>query len=299
MAAVALLSPCATCGRAGAQAFPDLDLQVSCPRQIAASADGVVTFEASVILRSEANGADEEVAVQAWSLSLRPTGAAAIVAATTDGTTIPPTFRTQGYEKTELTDGPGNQGAVSAVLLSLEERVSLPLTSETVILRLEVACPVPTAGCIDCGVAFSGGLIGSGQPIKNTLACGPVTRRDDGGPADNDADGYEDCAAILCRGFPFIRADADGNGEVSVTDALFLLGALFRGSDWPPCLQAADANADDQVNLTDVVHILEHLFRSGPPPEDPYPGCGLPSRPTTLDCAHPTSCGERGRPARG
>ena len=67
----------------------------------------------------------------AWSVSISSEGCS-IIDVTTAGTVgasvddDPPGLRDQGFEKTELTRGPGNEGAVSAVFLSFVRSVTLP-----------------------------------------------------------------------------------------------------------------------------------------------------------------------------
>ena len=95
-------------------------------------------------------------------------------------------------------------------------------------------------------------------------------------PVSRDADrnGVPD----ECQQRPFHRGDADGDGQVDLTDAVFTLGHLFRGERAPACLEAADANNDARLEITDAIATLEFLFRSGPPPAPPGPSpadCGL------------------------
>ncbi len=72
----------------------------------------------------------------------------------------------------------------------------------------------------------------------------------------------------------FIRGDANGDGGVNITDAIYALQFLFSGGPKPPILDAADANDDGRVNLTDAVYVLNFLFQGGPPPAPPFPDRG-------------------------
>ena len=56
------------------------------------------------------------------------------------------------------------------------------------------------------------------------------------------------------------------------------------------CAAASDANSDRTVDLTDVVYTLNHLFLGGPPPREPYPGCGVNPEPDGLDCRLSAAC---------
>jgi hypothetical protein len=88
-----------------------------------------------------------------------------------------------------------------------------------------------------------------------------------------------------CDASAFRRGDSDGNGVVNVTDAVTVLGRLFRGEDPLPCDDAADGNDDGGLNITDAVFILEHLFRSGPAPPAPGPAdCGTDPTEDALGC---------------
>jgi hypothetical protein len=72
----------------------------------------------------------------------------------------------------------------------------------------------------------------------------------------------------------FVRGDADAEGEVNITDGIFLLNFLFVGGPEPPCLEASDADDDGEVNITDGIYILNFLFVGGPEPADPGVSCG-------------------------
>ena len=90
----------------------------------------------------------------------------------------------------------------------------------------------------------------------------------------------------------FRRGEADDNGALNLTDAVFGLSALFiPGSPMPTCLDAADSNDDGEFNLSDGVYSLNALFAGGPPP--PAPGsleCGVDPTVDDLDCARYDSC---------
>ena len=76
------------------------------------------------------------------------------------------------------------------------------------------------------------------------------------------------------------RLPGDGNGDerLDISDAFWLLRALFPGPNPPalPCSGASvqdggnrdlmDVNGNDDVDITDVLHILNFLFQLGPAP---------------------------------
>jgi hypothetical protein len=85
--------------------------------------------------------------------------------------------------------------------------------------------------------------------------------------AENDAGNLSPRSAILDTEIPeFLCGDADGNGVVNISDAVFLLGYIFGGGPPPEPLQAADADCSDVVNVADVVYLISYIFAVGPPP---------------------------------
>ena len=64
---------------------------------------------------------------------------------------------------------------------------------------------------------------------------------------------------------PTVGGDVDLDYEVTVTDAVLLLGDLFRGQQEMECPQAADFDHDGSTTLSDAVGILRHLFQGGAP----------------------------------
>jgi hypothetical protein len=235
------------------------------------------------------------VGARAWSLSLATSGPAKIVEATTDETEAAPApqgLLTNGYEETVLTSGPGNEGVVSAVILSLSRDVYLPASGDSSLLKLVVECTVPASGCASGAINFVDGLVGTGQPVKNVITYAEgTTRRDDGGPLDNDADAYEAGEFFACVAPIFIRSDANDDGTTNLSDSVAMLKHLFLGGNNIPCLRSADVTDDDLIDLADAVHLLNHLFASGPPPAPPYPRCWVDPDPGTLPCAMAKACG--------
>lgn len=65
---------------------------------------------------------------------------------------------------------------------------------------------------------------------------------------------------------PYLRGDANGDGQWSAGDIVFLLNYLFRFGLPPEPLELGDANCDEAVNAGDVVYMINYLFRDGDPP---------------------------------
>ena len=103
---------------------------------------------------------------------------------------------------------------------------------------------------------------------------------------DADRNGVPD----ECQQRAFRRGDANGDGQVDLTDPVFTLGHLFRGEPAPACLEAADTNNDARLEITDPIATLEFLFRGGTPPAPPGP----PPAPCGLDTDASGSAGDIG-----
>jgi hypothetical protein len=69
-----------------------------------------------------------------------------------------------------------------------------------------------------------------------------------------------------------VAGDANGDGEVNIGDAVFLIGYIFLGGSAPGNLDEGDANSDCEINVGDVVFLIAYVFNGGPPPD-----CGCAS----------------------
>jgi hypothetical protein len=86
----------------------------------------------------------------------------------------------------------------------------------------------------------------------------------------------------------FIRADANQDKRVDISDAVYTLGWIFQGTAEPKCKDAADVNNDSRLDISDPIFALNYLFVGGPQPSSPFPVPGVDPDFDTLDCAeHP------------
>jgi hypothetical protein len=93
----------------------------------------------------------------------------------------------------------------------------------------------------------------------------------------------------------FHRGDANADGALDISDAVFVLGYLFLGGAGPACLEAANADDNPAIEITDGIYALNHLFLGGPPPPAPGPHtvpCGPDPETSSSDlgCASYTRC---------
>jgi hypothetical protein len=78
---------------------------------------------------------------------------------------------------------------------------------------------------------------------------------------------------------PFVRSDANQDGEVNIADAVAAFNKLFRASPLLPCRAALDTNDDEHVDLSDVIYLLIFLYQGGPAPPPPFTSCGQDPSP--------------------
>jgi hypothetical protein len=82
----------------------------------------------------------------------------------------------------------------------------------------------------------------------------------------------------------FVRADANGDWKVDISDAIHSLRALFLGGPDMACKDAADANDDGRLDISDAVFTLEYLFSGTRKPLEPFPDPGTDPTEDALRC---------------
>ncbi len=94
-------------------------------------------------------------------------------------------------------------------------------------------------------------------------------------------DGHEyqgttlDLAFAITSGSGVLCGDANGDGVINISDAVFVINYVFiPGSPAPNPLCRADANGDGTINVSDAVYLINYVFIPGSPP--PVPGCCTP-----------------------
>jgi hypothetical protein len=83
---------------------------------------------------------------------------------------------------------------------------------------------------------------------------------------------------------PFRRGDANGDGEVNISDPVNILLWRFSSGEEPGCLDTADVNDDEKHDITDPIFLLLYLFQGERTPPEPGPEhCGT-SATQSLGC---------------
>jgi dockerin type I repeat protein len=110
--------------------------------------------------------------------------------------------------------------------------------------------------CIDsCFIPPAGGWVWDAGPPYGNL-----------NPTFNDGNGPH-CITYISS---YVCGDANHDGLVNISDAVWILNYIFRGGAPPNPLEAGDASADGLVNVSDAVWIQNYIFKGGNAPCDPY-----------------------------
>ena len=80
--------------------------------------------------------------------------------------------------------------------------------------------------------------------------------------------------------FPIeLCGDANGDGSVNISDAVFLIQYIFAGGHQPIPYRNGDPNDDGSVNISDAVYEIQYIFAHGAAPQCPDPNVLVPSCP--------------------
>ena len=82
----------------------------------------------------------------------------------------------------------------------------------------------------------------------------------------------------------FVRGDADANATVDMADLVQIIRFVYLPGTTLPCHDAADANDDGQLELSDAIFLLYFLGTGTPIPSAPYPAARVDPTADTLGC---------------
>ncbi len=126
-----------------------------------------------LVLRDQNN--NSESGAQSWSVGVIAEGAS-ITAITTEGTDAGGVVENSGFQINEITSGDGNEGAISAVVVSFVSSASLPPNASSSIATVTVEGSIGDADS-SVSLAYREGLRGQGRPVENVATWEGATIR--------------------------------------------------------------------------------------------------------------------------
>lgn len=66
-----------------------------------------------------------------------------------------------------------------------------------------------------------------------------------------------------------VCGDADCNGIITISDAVYLINYIFAGGPVPCTIQAGDADGNGIITISDAVYLINYIFAGGPAPVCP------------------------------
>lgn len=76
----------------------------------------------------------------------------------------------------------------------------------------------------------------------------------------------EDYTVEVTSGPEFVCGDTNGDVNVDLGDASFLVTHIFYDGPAPLYPEAGDPNCDGSINLADVIFLINYIFKDGPSP---------------------------------
>ena len=252
---------------------PEFTLKMS-PDRITARPGG--EFNADVHLVTSGNRAVS--GPSAWSVGVaHDPEFLELVSVTHKGGDLEPFMEEGAFFLTERVANASGNGFLAIAILNLQEVRGLPANGEAVIARARYRVKDDVELGTIARIAFLDQLQGSGVPVDNHIDFIGGSRLPD----------PHNLFVKVARP-KFLRGDANADARVNLSDSIFVLNSLFRGSAGASCKDTADINDDGRVNIADPVFLMKFLFQgSGVPPPAPYPDIGEDPTDDALDCQTP------------
>ena len=96
-----------------------------------------------------------------------------------------------------------------------------------------------------------------GDSLRNQ--CDNCDLIDNPSHSDCDNDGIGDAC-------DYLSGDADNNGIITISDAVFLINYIFSGGPAPCPLRNGDADCNTITTISDAVYLINYIFAGGPAP---------------------------------
>jgi hypothetical protein len=116
-------------------------------------------------------------------------------------------------------------------------------------------------GQLPYGCVLNGGTVGilTGVPIYASYFRFKIKLIDSSDPPLQD----EAWLTVTINPPIYDCGDANTDGVINISDAVYIIGYVFVGGAPPSPLDLGDVNCDGKVGLTDIVYMINYVFRGG------------------------------------
>jgi hypothetical protein len=269
------------------QAEPTYDLTLEPAQQTIYGHQGqTVSADLSVVLTT--GGDHQGQGAQGWSLSISSEDCE-IVSATTDGTAGEGADFAETQLTREVREDPegnpdagcpdGEHGVVSAVVLKFgKPPVYLQRMGTATVLAMDVQSTktVEVEGPVTGAIEWIDLCEGLGEGVDNVVTVE--------GNTTSLCCMQGAMFTFVAVERLFIRGNPNNDAKVDICDPIWIINELFL--DGPPtlCQEAADANDDGTIDTSDAVYLIEYQFLGKSAPPAPFPECGRDPAADGLPC---------------
>jgi hypothetical protein len=119
---------------------------------------------------------------------------------------------------------------------------------------------VPAGEADTIGLTFTSADLDTGEYNANVIVS-----------SNDPRPGYSELAipatlTVLPPPPPWTCGDANGDEQVAISDAVYVINYIFGGGPAPDPLEAADADCSGEVAISDAVYVINFIFGGGPAP---------------------------------
>jgi hypothetical protein len=143
-------------------------------------------------------------------------------------------------------------------------------------------------------LAPNGKIVVAGETERGSFSDFAIARYHPWGALDADCEDDPTLLVVTTAPAPpeedFSRGDVDGDGNLTMNDAIHFLKWNFFGNEDLACLDAADSNDDGDLTLDDAVFSLSFSFLGTAAPPAPFSSCGADPTPGLLGCQNYDAC---------
>ena len=172
-----------------------------------------------------------------------------------------------------------NSGVTVGIVVDMQMSETAPPVNNWKDVVVTVRAVAETTGCDD---PIAGGIISLVSPC-DILGEPPVACVATVNNQSVFMGSYRSGWVRISCGVRFVRGDPNRDGQVDISDGIFILSYLFNNKP-ASCLDACDVNDDGNIDISDPIYLLSYLFAQGPPPLPPFPEKGADPTEDSLTC---------------